>query len=226
MGHADVTTRNLNTMTLSIKKMINQILIITISILMIFCSQDKKETNDRRNHNEDELLNQLFWELVLPIPPCIQTDTTMEGNELYWSNYYTMLETKQFEIYLQDTLKKPNNSDYKKIEVPDDFMQLFTKLFTDSTLIARSINLNTYETVFDIKIKTDFIIDSLQLDSFESHKILGLFGFSRISFNEDYSKACFILTVVKNKECKQKIAYFAEKQNDKWKTTNKRIKLY
>jgi hypothetical protein len=193
------------------------IAIVSVSIICFSCSQHIKQTANLRDRNEDELINQLFWQLVLPIPACDQSDSTMEENEIYTSEFYSMLESKHHEIYVLDTLSKLDISDYKTIEMPIDFKQLYSNLFNDTTSKARKLNLNPSEISFDIKIRIDINKDSLHLDRFESQNILALIELSRVSFNEDYSKACFQMSIIQNKECYQSFLYLADKQSDKWK---------
>jgi hypothetical protein len=193
------------------------ITIVSFSIILFSCSQNKKQASDIRNRNEDELINQLFWQLVLPIPACDQSDSIMEGNEIYASEFYSMLESKHHEIYVLDTIGKPDISDYKTIEVPIDFKKLYTNLFNDSTVKPRKLNLNPNEISFDIKIRTGFDKDSLHFERFASQSIIALIELSRVSFSEDYLKACFQISIIQNKECYQSFIYLAEKQSDKWK---------
>jgi hypothetical protein len=193
------------------------IAILSFSIILFSCFQNIKQVTNSRDRNEDELINQLFWQLVLPIPPCDQCDSTMEGNEIYTSEFYSMLESKHYEIYVLDTLGKPGISDYKNIEIPPDFKQLYIKLFNDSTSETRKLNLNPSKVLFDLKIRIGFDKDSIHFERFESQNILALIGFSRVSFNEDYSKACFQISIIQNKVCNQSFLYFADKQSDKWK---------
>jgi len=199
--------------------------IIVIVFVMIFsCSQTKNEADKLRYRNEEEFLNRLFWEIILPVQPCFQADTSMENNELYWSDYYTNLESSRHEIYFQPNLSKPKISDFREINLSDDFNQLYTNLFNDTTLKPRRFIPNPEKVIFKIDVITDFGIDSIQPDRFDSGKLLGLFEISRISFSEDYSKAGFLLSAIINEECNQLILYFAEKQGTNWIIKN-RIRL-
>jgi len=200
------------------------IAILSSSIMLFSCSHNIKHVTNSRDSNEDELINQLFWQLVLPIPPCDQKDSTMEENEIYSSEFFSMLESKHHEIYVLDTLGQPDISDYKTIEMPIDFMQLYTNLLNDSTSKARKLNLNPSEVLFDLKIRIDFNKDSIHFERFESQNILALIGFSRVSFNEDFSKACFQMSINQTKKCNQLFLYLADKQAEKWKL-KKRLRL-
>jgi hypothetical protein len=148
----------------------------------------------------------------------------MEDNELYWSDFYTKLESYRHEIYFQPCLSKPKISDFRKIDLSDDFNQLYTNLFNDTTLKPRRFIPNLERVVFKIDVITDFGIDSIKPDRFDSDKLLGLFEISRISFSEDYYKASFLLFDLVNEECNQLILYFAEKQANNWIIRN-RIRL-
>jgi hypothetical protein len=181
------------------------------------------ETDNLRYRNEEELLNHLFWEFILPIPPCIQSDTSIESNEMYWSDYYANLESYQHKVYFQPSLSKPKSSDFKIIDLSDDFNQLYTNLFNDTTLKPRKFIPNPEEVVYKIDLITDFRIDSIHPARFHSDNVLGLFEISRVSFNEDYSKACLLLSATINNECNQLILYFAEKQNNIWTINHKHI---
>jgi hypothetical protein len=205
--------------------MTKRILIFAISILIISCSQTSKEKIDKIYRNEDELLNQLFWELIIPVPPCNHTDSTMEGSEIYWTYYYAMLKSKQHQILVNSYLNKPKISDYKEIDISEDFKQLYTSLFNDSIFEKRKFIPNPRKIVFDLELTTEFDVDTVRPERFQSHDLLGLFGFSRISFNRIFSKACFLLSVVQNEECSQLFVFFAEKQNDIWKAQKKGIRL-
>jgi hypothetical protein len=200
------------------------ITILSISIILFSCSQNNKKGSDVRDSNEDELINQIFWQLVLPIPDCDQSDSTMEGNEIYASEFYSKLESKPYQIYVQDTLGKPDISDYKTLEVPIEFERLYTNLLNNSTVKPRKINLKPNEISFDIKIITDFNKDSLRFERFESQSILALIEFSRVVFSEDYSKACMQISLIKDKACHQSFIYLIEKQSYKWKF-KRRLKL-
>jgi len=81
-----------------------------------------------------------------------------------------------------------------KIDLSDDFNQLYKNLFNDTTLIPGSFIPNPEKVVFKTDVITDFGIDSIQVDRFDSGKVLGLFEISRISFSEDYSIAGFLLS--------------------------------
>ena len=165
-----------------------------VLIMIASCSQTKNKEDKLRYRNEEELLNRLFWEIILPIQPCFQTDTSMEYNELYWSDFYTKLESSRHKIFLQPSLSKPEISDFRKIDLSFDFTQLYANLFNDTTLKPRRFIPNPEKVVFKIDVITDFGIDSIQPDRFDSGKLLGLFEISRISFSEDYSKAGFLLS--------------------------------
>lgn len=190
--------------------------ILSLSIFLIPCTQNIKQATNDRDRNEDELINQLFWQLVLPISPCDQSDSTMEGNEIYTSEFYSMVDSKHHEIYVLDTLQILNVTNYKNIEIPLDFRQLYINLFNDSSEL-RKLNLNPSEVLFDLKIKIGFDKDTINFAKFESQNILALIGFSRVSFNEDYSKACFQMSIIQNHECSHSFLYLADKQFDKWK---------
>ena len=200
-------------------------IIFIVLILTASCSQTKNEANKLRYRNEEELLNHLFWELILPIQPCFQADTSMEYNELYWSDFYTKLESSRHKIFFQPSLSEPKISDFRKIDLPYDFNQLYTNLFNDTTLKPRKFIPNPEKVIFKIDVITDFGIDRVQPDRFDSGNVLGLYEISRISFNEDYSKACLLLSATINNECNQLILYFAEKQSNIWTINNKRIRL-
>jgi hypothetical protein len=175
----------------------NRLKIIVIVVIMITsCSQTKNEADKLRYRNEEELLNRLFWEIILPVQPCFQADTSMENNELYWSDYYTNLESSRHEIYFQPSLSKPKIYDLREIDLSDDFSQLYTNLFNDTTLKPRRFTPNPEKVIFKIDVITDFGIDSIKPDRFDSSNILGLFEISRISFSEDYSKAGFLLSAI------------------------------
>lgn len=199
-------------------------IIVIVLILIASCSQTKTEADKLRYRSEDELLNHLFWEIILPIQPCFQADKSMEDNELYWSDYYTDLESSRHEIYFQSSLSKPKISDFRNIDLSDDFNQLYTNLFNDTTLKPRRFIPNPEKVVFHIDVFTDFGIDSIQPDRFGSGKLLGLFEISRISFSEDYSKAGFLLSAMIDEDCNQLILYLAEKQTNTWIIKN-RIRL-
>lgn len=193
-------------------------------MFLISCTQNIKQPTNDRDRNEDELINQLFWQLVLPISPCDQRDSTMEGNEIYSSEFYSMIDSEQHEMYILDTLQKLNATNYRNIEIPLDFKQLYINLFDDSSEV-RKLNLNLSEILFDLKIKIGFDKDTINFEKFESQNILALIGFSRVSFNEDYSKACFQMSVIQNTECRQSFLYLADKQSDKW-IFKRRLRLF
>jgi len=199
-------------------------IIVVVFILIASCSQTRNEADLLRYRNEEELLNHLFWEIILPIQPCFQTDTSMEDNELYWSDYYSNLESSRHEIYFQHSLSKPKISDFRELDLSDDINQLYTNLFNDTTLKPRRFIPNPEKVVFKIDVITDFRIDSIQPDRFDSGKLLGLFEISRISFSEDYSEAGFLLSALIDEECNQLILYLAEKQSSNWIIKN-RIRL-
>lgn len=194
----------------------NGLKIIIIFILIASCSRTRNEADKLRYRHEEELLNHLFWELILPIQPCFQDDTSMEYNELYWSDFYTKLESSRHRIFFQPTLSEPKISDFREIDLPYDFNQLYTNLFNDITLKTRKFIPNPEEVVFKIDVITDFEIDSLQPDRFDSGNVLGLYEIYRISFSEDYSKAGFLLSAISNEDCNQLLLYFAEKQASDW----------
>lgn len=200
------------------------ITIVSISIILFSCSQNNKKGSDVRDSIEDELINQVFWQLVLPIPDCDQSDSTMEGNEIYASEFYSKLESKPYQIYVQDTLGIPDISDYETLEVPVEFERLYTNLLNNSTFKPRKINLKPNEISFDIKILTDFNKDSLRFERFESQSILALIEFSRVVFSEDYSKACMQISLINDKACHQSFIYLIEKQSYKWQF-KRRLKL-
>lgn len=199
-------------------------IVVIVLILTASCSQTKHEADKLRYRNEEELLNHLFWELILPIQPCFQADTSMEYNELYWSDFYTKLESSRHKIFFHPSLSEPKIYDFREIDLPFDFNKLYTNLFNDTTLKSRKFIPNPEEVVFKIDVITDFGRDSLQPDRFDSSNILGLFEISRISFSEDYSKAGFLLSALINEECNQLILYFAETQANNWIIKN-RIRL-
>lgn len=200
------------------------ITILSFSIILFYCSQNKKQVSYINNSTEDELINQLFWQLVLPIPDCDQSDSTMEGNEINASEFYSMLESKPHQIYIQDTLGKPDISPYEPLEVPIDFEGLYTNLLNNSTVKPRKLNLRPNEISFHIKVITGFNKDSLHFERFESQSVLALIKFSRVFFSEDYSKACMQISLTQNNACSQSFIYLFEKQSNSWKFI-RRLKL-
>lgn len=199
------------------------ITIVVFFMILFSCSQNKKQGSDA-NSSEDELINQLFWQLVLPIPACDQSDSTMEGNEVYASEFFSMLESKPHQIYVQDTLGRPDITGYETLEVPIDFERLYTNLLNNSSVKPKKLNLKPNEISFDIKVITGFNKDSLHFKRFESQNILALIKFSRVFFSADYSKACMQISIMQNKTCYQSFIYLAEKQSDTWKLI-RRLKL-
>ncbi len=197
--------------------------IVVFTLILFSCSQNKKQGSDI-NSREDELINQLFWQLVLPMPACDKSDSIMEGNEVYASEFYSMLESRPHQIYVQDTLFKPDNSIYETFEAPTDFETLITNLLSDSTVKPKKLNLKPDEISFDIKVITGFNEDSLHFERIESQNILALIKFSRVFFSPDQSKACMQISIMQNKTCYQSFICLADKQFDNWKLI-RRLKL-
>jgi hypothetical protein len=200
-------------------------IILIVHFLSIFISS--QQSNDRliREKNEDNLLNQLFWEFILPIPPCDSSIKTMEDNEIYWSDFYSTLQTVDHIIYFNDTLFIPLNSVFKNKDIPPDYQNLLVDLPSNKSLKPRLFCAKIPKIVFNISTISKFKIDTLKTERFFSNKILGVFQFSRIFFNKDYTKACLIVNVRKSNNCNRQYLFCVFRQNDNWGLLPKVVQL-
>ena len=199
----------------------NRSLIFSLVILLIYSctfSQNNKYVTWCRD--EDELINQVFWELIITSPPCDLESMSQEENELYWSEYYSKLETGKYEVYLKDSLLFPNKTEYKNIITPSECYQLYTDFFSNLPTKSRKFEIATNPTIFNIKIITDYKIDSTFNRMLLNDSFLAEIKFSRIAFDETKLKACLTQSIIRN-GCSKVYLICVEKQNNRWKIKRK-----
>lgn len=195
----------------------NRSLIFSVLILFIdSCSFSQNINYATWCRDEDELINQLFWDLIITSPPCDLQRMSMEENELYWSEYYTKLETGKYEVYVLDSLLSPPKSDYQLIVIASEYRQLYKDLFFNLQSKSRKFEIPNNPTMFNIKIISDYKIDKTLNNKLLIDSFLGEHKFSRIAFDENKSKACLIQSIVRN-GCSKPYLICIEKQNNKWK---------
>jgi hypothetical protein len=188
-------------------------------ILISSCNQHSESIDKELVKNEDTLIKDLFWELVRPLPPFAPEDSTMEGLEIYWSNYATWVYENKFELFVRDSLFLPDKYFYQQQPLIDTFDSLYTELFTDKTISPRKFNLSLSSNWPNLKIasiKADFVMDSTFQEKVMHHNLIGLVEFSRVRFNSGYTKACFYFAKHQGSKSGGGSIIFAEKKKEKW----------
>lgn len=203
--------------------------ILTGFFLMIFSCQSKtdeesnlqtetKESPSLENH-EIELISQIVEELVHPEPPIPlppipdSTETQKEHDERYEKREKQLqqrYDTTLFTFYLDDTLMVLDR--YKEARTYGDTAYFgLAKLLMSDTLSPRKIDLDKIET------NQYNLVESYSEDwSKWGYEFIGIAKFSRISFNEDYTRAFFFFEFKCGVLCGGGHSILAEKKNGKW----------
>jgi hypothetical protein len=202
-----------------------KIIFFLICLFSCSCVYTQNRVGSDSVNYEDELLSQLFWQFIFPSPPCDSSLKIMEDNEIYWSDFYSDLQNSKHTIYLLDTLIVPIKVHYNLSDIPKEYQKLSIDLLSNSFAKPRHFDIKIPRIDFLINIISDYKKDTIQIANFNSHKILGIYQFSRVAFNEDFTKACIIVNAFKSNICDQRFLYCAFKQNNKWMTIPKIIQL-
>lgn len=178
------------------------------------------QDNDKRwSNKEDELINQLFWELIITSPPCSNQSMSQEENELYWSEYYSKLETGKLEVYLKDSLLFPNKTEYKEINISPEY-GIFINSLSNLPTKSRKFEVPKNPTFFNIKIITDYKTDSIIKRVLLEDSSFVEIKFSRIAFDAEKLKAYLTQSIMRN-GCCEVYLICVENQENRWKVIRK-----
>lgn len=186
----------------------NVIIFALFALSFNSCNFKHDKLNDRIIAEENELLEQLFCDLIKPIPSPpkpgeLEKDTTV------------IIDTNRYEVYLIDSLCNSDDFDFQNIMLPLEYKNRFNNL-TIKDLNPRKLNINSMAINCKYKIKTDIKIDSTLQDKKMNHHFIGIVRFSRVSFNADFSKACFFQSISKGRNSGSGFLIFAEKKSSDW----------
>jgi hypothetical protein len=193
-----------------------QLLFLALLIGLFNCCSNQGTINENWYKNEDEIISQLFWELIKPLPPFAPKDTTKEAMQIFENDLKKWIAENKFELYLKDSLRIPDRSNYRKLDSSADFDSLCFNLFNDSSLPPRKVNLSNIPVKDNFKINTNIIDYDSFHEKVKDSTFIGLFEFSHIMFNKDFSKACFYFSDVRGPESGGGLLICAEKKNDNW----------
>lgn len=198
-----------------------RLFILLLAVLLLgSCGKLRKNKPIEISHDEYEFINQTFWELIISSPPCRLESMSMDENELYWSEYYSKLETSKYVFYLKDSLINPNKSEFKDIPNLGDFNQLNFDLFHNLSSKAKKFKIRENPTIFNIKMITEYQIDTSFKMLLSSENCLGEIEFSHVAFDKNKLKACIIQSILR-KNCRVVYLICLEKQNEKWRAKRK-----
>jgi hypothetical protein len=193
------------------------LLFLTLFIGLFCCCSNQRNINEHWYVNEDEIISQLFWELIKPLPPFPPKDTTEEALQIYEEDFQKWIAENRFELYLNDSLKIPNRSNYRRQDSQNGFDSLCFKLFNDTTINPRKVNLTKIPPIDNFKIITSILDHDTFLKKVKDPTFIGAFEFSHIMFNSTFSKACFYFSDVRGPESGGGLIICAEKKNNIWK---------
>lgn len=192
------------------------IIILLLANLFGSCINAQNYLDRSQCEDEDELINQVLWQLILMSPPCDDESMSQEENEIFWSEFYSKLRDGTYKVYLIDSLVLATRADYHKIKIPNEFSQLYYNLILSQSLKSRKFDIPKNPTEYNIEIFNQNKSDPQYNQSLFSNNCLGEIAFSRIIFNEKKLKACLIQSI-RRMDCNKAYLICLEKQNDRWK---------
>lgn len=165
---------------------------------------------------ENEVISQLLCKLVKPNfkPPLPNTSF----NETLIKEKETQLkmDSIQFGVSLFDSLIIPPDKQYfKNIDLPFEYKNIYNN-FKNNSFKSRPIDFKF------ISLKCNYIIYKSSVFKSEIYKnkipgnFIGIVCFSRVSFNSDFSKACFYMHIIRGRLSGDGIIVFVFKQKNKW----------
>jgi hypothetical protein len=198
-------------------------LLIPILIILLNNSCNTLQNKDKDLYlKENELLNQLLWELIITTPPCNIQNMSQEDNEIYWSEYYSKLESGIFDVYLKDSLLIPDKNDFNLIDMSPESAKLITDFLNGLPKATRKFEIPKNPTIFNIRIITDFQADAFDKGTVPSGNFLAELEFSRVTFGAEYNKAFFTQSI-RHHDCYHVYLICTEYQHDKWRIVQKII---
>jgi len=203
-------------------KMKKIILIISIIWLTFSCTLKKEDIIDKIVQQENEILNQLFCEMVFPLVPP-PNDTSEIGLVSYEKEVKRIMDSIQYEIYLVDSLIVPDRSYFHNFDISNEFQILYEKLKNESIIKPRKLDKDIFKVKSNYKLITDFKVDSTFQEKVMQHNLIGVIKFSRVSFNYDFSKACFYQSISCGHGCGGGLFIFAERLNNRWRIVLKHL---
>jgi len=210
--------------------------ILTILSLILLSCQSKtdeesniqiepKESLSLENH-EIELISQVIEKLVHPEPPiplpAIPPSTENQRKhdkriEKRVNELQARYDTTLFTFYLDDTLMIPDR--YKEVRTYGDTAYFgLSKLLMTDTLSPRKIDLDKIETN-----QYNLVESYLEDWSKWGYEFMGIAQFSRISFNEDYTRAFFFFEFRCGGLCGSGHSILAEKKKGKWEIVRREM---
>jgi hypothetical protein len=164
---------------------------VVILICVNSCNIKQEGINDRINTEENELIGQLFCELVKPFsePPLPENGLkNIQKGRIY------NVDTTRYKVDLDDSLFIPDIHDFQNIRLPIEFQELINN-WSDGSLKPRKLKVDSMKVKCDYEIITEFKNDSTLQEKIMYQNLIGIVRFSRISFNADFSKACFFQSI-------------------------------
>jgi hypothetical protein len=193
---------------------------IFIALILLFsCINHSRIIDKNLEKHEYEILSELFSDLTRPISPFTPKDTTLEAIKIFESEYKTWISKNAFDLYINDSLIVPHKDSYLSFDIDSSFKIMYKKLFYDTTLKIKKFNLSNLPVRTNFKlipIHPDPTSDTLYETLSRNEKFMGLFEFSRIEFNESFTKACFYFARHMGPKSGGGEIIFVEKINGKW----------
>ncbi|MHC1731054.1 MAG: hypothetical protein AB9888_03315 [Bacteroidales bacterium] len=196
-------------------------LLISILIILLNNSCNTVQNRDKESYiKEDELINQLLWELIITIPPCNNQNMSQEENEIYWSEYYSEMESGKFEVYMKDSLIIPDKNEFDPIDTSTESGKLLTDFLAGLPKESRKFEVPKNPSIFNIRIITDFQTDPSIKSMVANENFLAELRFSRVTFDAENNKAFFTQSIRRN-ECYNVYLICAQYQQSNWRVMRK-----
>lgn len=197
-----------------------------VMILISSCINHSTIVNNTLEKKEYELLSDLFFDLTRPISHFAPEDTTIEAIEKFESKYKTWVSENAFDLYINDSLIVPDKDFYHSIDIDTTFEIMYKKLFHDTRLKAKKFNLTLLPERKNFKlipIHPDPTSDTLYESLTRNENYMGFFEFSRIEFNESFTKACFYFARHMGPKSGGGEIIFADRRNGKWTIVERKL---
>lgn len=196
-------------------------LLISILIILLNNSCNTVQNRDKESYiKEDELINQLFWELIITIPPCNNQNMSQEENEIYWSEHYSEMESGKFEVYLKDSLIIPDKNEFDPIDTSTESGKLLTDFLAGLPKESRRFEVPKNPSIFNIRIISDLQTDTSIKSLVANDNFLAELKFSRVTFDAENNKAFFTQSIRRN-ECYNVYLICAQYQQNNWRVMRK-----
>jgi len=183
----------------------------------VSCKSSLDDNKEKYLAEENRIISQLFCELVKPsLPPPLPGATDIENKALSESQK-RLLDTTRFEVHLSDTLYRAISSSLTINDSLMEFREIFERLLNDSSLNPRKLNNQSINIKCNYKLITTNTVTENSYNNTQSKILIGTVSFSRVSFNSDFTQACFQMSLVEGRLWAFSEFVFAVKQTNEWK---------